>query len=250
MAKGSLENQLYNHVDKQACLTWEQRVNICIGAARGLNFLHGVFESGVIHRHVNCSNIMLDDNFVPKIADFGIAKLANDGDDTITTHICGTIGYLAPEYLVFGKVTKKIDVFGFGVVLLVVLSGRRHNDYVSYGDDGRYYPMCVHLWAEKCIRENKVDKLIDPELIGQFKSESVVKFLEVAQNCLHPQPDKRHTMEEVVAGLELALEKQLSSTYTHWIESHEPPNLQYLQPQNERKYSSSSKLYDKFVHGI
>ncbi|KAG9152650.1 hypothetical protein Leryth_022416, partial [Lithospermum erythrorhizon] len=111
---------------QQSRLTWEQRLDICIGAAQGLDFLHRGAIPGVIHRDIKGSNILLDDNFVAKIADFGLAKLVSDPQIAFlsTTVFKGTFGYMDPEYFYTQRPTTKIDIYAFGVVLLVVLSGR------------------------------------------------------------------------------------------------------------------------------
>ncbi|KAL3323435.1 hypothetical protein AABB24_037862 [Solanum stoloniferum] len=125
MANGSLERYLYG--DKQGMLNWKQRYDIIIGTARGLAYLHEQFHVCIIHRDIKSSNILLDDEFQPKIADFGLVRLLPGDQSHVSTKFAGTLGYTAPEYAIHGHLTEKVDVYGFGVVVLEIISGRRSN---------------------------------------------------------------------------------------------------------------------------
>lgn len=129
MPCGTLADNLYGigkNGEDGTCLTWEQRLSICIGAARGLDYLHTGIEQEIIHRDVKDSNILLDKNLVAKISDFGLSKLGNvsESQSLLSTKVRGTPGFVDPDYFMTHKPTTKTDVYAFGVVLLVVLCGK------------------------------------------------------------------------------------------------------------------------------
>nr|XP_016485953.1 PREDICTED: cysteine-rich receptor-like protein kinase 2 [Nicotiana tabacum] len=126
MANGSLERYLYG--DKRGMLNWKQRFDIIFGTARGLAYLHEQFHVCIIHRDIKSSNILLDDEFQPKIADFGLVRLLPEDQSHVSTKFAGTLGYTAPEYAIHGHLTEKVNVYSFGVVVLEIISGRRSND--------------------------------------------------------------------------------------------------------------------------
>ncbi|KNA15743.1 hypothetical protein SOVF_095420 [Spinacia oleracea] len=126
MEKGSLEDHLLELKPKQKPLNWQTRMKIAEGAARGLEYLHEIANPPVIYRDFKASNILLDENFNPKLSDFGLAKLGPTGNEThVSTRVMGTYGYCAPEYASTGQLTTKSDVYSFGVVFLEIISGRR-----------------------------------------------------------------------------------------------------------------------------
>ncbi|XP_077246857.1 putative serine/threonine-protein kinase PBL21 isoform X4 [Tasmannia lanceolata] len=129
MPMGSLENHLFDLQPDREPLGWNTRIKIAIGAARGLEYLHVKANPPVIYRDLKSANILLDNDFNPKLSDFGLAKLAPVGDKThVSTRVMGTYGYCAPEYAMSGKLTLKSDVYSFGVVLLELITGRKAID--------------------------------------------------------------------------------------------------------------------------
>uniref|UniRef100_A0ACD5ZL42 Uncharacterized protein n=1 Tax=Avena sativa TaxID=4498 RepID=A0ACD5ZL42_AVESA len=116
------------------CLTWTVRSAICVGTAKGLSYLHEEHAPSIVHRDIKASNVLLDGGYSPKIGDFGLAKLFPDSVTHISTRVVGTTGYLAPEYVVHGQLTKKADVYSFGVLLLEVISGRRVSQTIRSAD--------------------------------------------------------------------------------------------------------------------
>ncbi|KAL3523571.1 hypothetical protein ACH5RR_016405 [Cinchona calisaya] len=210
MPNGTLADNLYKMIRKGkdiAPLSWEQRLKICIGAARGIEYLHTGTECSVIHRDVKDSNILLDENLVAKISDFGLSKLEKIAQEKsyVSTKIKGTVGYWDPEYVTTGKLTRKSDVYSFGVVLLVVLAGRPVKD-TRNEEEQQSLLSCFR----DCITEGDIDRIVDPRLREKISSSSLREFVKFVENCLHHLPKKRPTMAQVVASLEQALEQQKS----------------------------------------
>ncbi|KAI8010610.1 Receptor-like protein kinase FERONIA [Camellia lanceoleosa] len=209
MARGTLADQLYKRRRNQTeittfHLTWEQRLHICIGAARGLDYLHTGTDQSFIHRDVKTTNILLNGKWVAKISDFGLSKsTASHSATHVSTNVKGTVGYLDPEYFYTRRLTKKSDVYAFGVVLMEVLCGRPPVDTRLEEEE-----ISLILWAQRHIKKGKVDRIIDPSLIGQITPQSLKYFVEVAYNCLHTGSKERPTMAEVVGTLDLALLSQ------------------------------------------
>ncbi|KAK9089345.1 hypothetical protein Scep_028427 [Stephania cephalantha] len=160
MENKSLDRALLGSKSNAIKLDWSMRSSICLGAAKGLAFLHEELEPHVVHRDIKASNILLDKEFVPKIGDFGLAKLFPENITHISTRVAGTTGYLAPEYAIGGKLTKKADVYSFGVLTLELISGRANSE-ASWGDN-----MQTGLleWTWKLYEEGKLQELVDPEV--------------------------------------------------------------------------------------
>ncbi|KAM7486260.1 hypothetical protein LguiA_002269 [Lonicera macranthoides] len=210
MENGSLADHLYKEKVRNGSnsnISWVKRIKICIGAARGLDYLHtgtGILQR-VIHRDVKSSNILLDENWAAKISDFGLSKTgpANQSLTHVSTRVKGTPGYYDPEYFLTHRLTKKSDVYSFGVVLLEVLCGRQVFDYRLLKEQ-----TSLVLWAQHCIQEDKTHLLIDPNLKWEVFENSLKAFVKIAGQCLHSRSKKRPTMSEVVASLEVALTLQ------------------------------------------
>ncbi|XP_071739345.1 uncharacterized protein [Rutidosis leptorrhynchoides] len=193
--RGSLDKYL-NTVDHSgSSLTWKQRLNICIDAARGLDYLHNHAEEQyrVIHGDIKSSNILIDDNGKAMITDFGLSKFANTTDDIclISTNVCGTLGYCDPKYIQTGLLTKESDVYSFGVVLFEVLCGK-----------DRYLPQLVMRY----YREGKLNQIIDLNLSIYINTDSMKRFSRIAYQCLLDDPEARPTMDTVLQELETALQ--------------------------------------------
>lgn len=201
MGHGTLSDHLHR---KRTFLTWSQRLRICIGAARGLDYLHtgtGTLH-GVIHRDVKSSNILLDRNYAAKISDFGLAKIGpiNQTRTYVDTGVKGTFGYMDPNYFYTGKLTRKSDVYAFGVVLLEVMCGRPAVDSSLDVD--------LVTWAQDCIKQRKLVQIIDSSLRDHISKRSLKEFSRIASRCLVIYPERRPTMSEVLGCLELALSFQ------------------------------------------
>lgn len=196
---GTLDVNLYGK-GKQV-MTWEMRVRVALGAARGLAYLHEDCHPRIIHRDIKSSNILLDDKYEAQVADFGLAKLASDTHTHVSTRVMGTFGYLAPEYAQSGKLTEKSDVYSFGVVLLELITGRKPID--QRNPEGQE---SLVDWTRPLINyaldDGDVDELIDPRLNGDYDPKEALKILEVAASCVRHTASKRPKMGQVVRALE------------------------------------------------
>ncbi|KAM1148804.1 hypothetical protein ACFX15_028890 [Malus domestica] len=198
MPRGSLENHLFRRGSYFQPLSWNLRIKVALGAAKGLAFLHSA-ETKVIYRDFKTSNILLDSNYNAKLSDFGLAKDGPTGDKShVSTRVMGTYGYAAPEYLATGHLTAKSDIYSFGVVLLEMLSGRRAVD--------KNRPSGEHNlveWAKPfLINKRKVFRIIDNRLEGQYSMDGAHKAATLAARCLSTESKLRPNMDEVVKTLE------------------------------------------------
>ncbi|KFK35534.1 hypothetical protein AALP_AA4G003100 [Arabis alpina] len=193
LPNGSLDQALFG--DKTLHLDWSTRYEICLGVARGLVYLHEEARLRIVHRDVKASNILLDSNLVPKVSDFGLAKLYDDKKTHISTRVAGTIGYLAPEYAMRGHLTEKIDVYAFGVVVLELVSGRPNSDE-NLEDEKRY----LLEWAWNLHEKSREVELIDRELTD-FNMEQVKRMIGIALLCTQTSHGLRPPMSRVVAML-------------------------------------------------
>ncbi|CAN6472412.1 unnamed protein product [Victoria cruziana] len=194
MAKGSLENHLFRRVVSHQPLQWEIRVKIALGAARGLAFLHNL-ERPIIYRDFKSSNILLDSNYNPKLADFGLAKYGPTGEHThISTRVIGTYGYAAPEYIATGHLTAKSDVYSYGVVLLELLSGRRALDKNRPPGEQNLVEWGRRYMGDK----HKVYRIMDNRLEGRYPLKAAYMAATTALQCLSSDPKTRPPMNSVV----------------------------------------------------
>ncbi|CAI5518236.1 unnamed protein product, partial [Closterium sp. Naga37s-1] len=199
MANASLDYHLFD--DTRPPLTWQQRVNVALGAAKGLAYLHEGTERQVIFRDLKAANILLDENFNAKLSDFGLAKDGPAGENThVSTMVVGTYGYTAPEYLQTGHLTAKSDVYAFGVVLLELLSGRRAVDIDRPGDEKN-----LVFWAKPFLADRKrIGEIVDPRLEGRFSHKGALK-LAVAAHCCLQDAKSRPSMADMSVGAMVVL---------------------------------------------
>ncbi|RRT46889.1 hypothetical protein B296_00054132, partial [Ensete ventricosum] len=196
MENGSLDRTLLGmNIDKTTKLSWNIRSAICIGTARGLAYLHEDLEPPIVHRDIKASNILLDSNFAPKIGDFGLAKLFPDNVTHISTRVAGTTGYLAPEYALQGQLTKKADVYSFGVLVVEIISGRSISKSYLSGMN-----QFLLEWTWQLFQEGRLKELIDP-VLQEYPEEQVLKFIKVALFCTQAVAGRRPSMTQVVQML-------------------------------------------------
>ncbi|XP_058098011.1 cysteine-rich receptor-like protein kinase 42 isoform X4 [Magnolia sinica] len=182
--------------DRRGTLNWKQRFDIIIGMARGLAYMHEEFHVCIIHRDIKSSNILLDDDFQPRIADFGLARLLPNNWSHLSTRVAGTLGYTAPEYAIHGQLSKKADTYSFGVVVLEIVSGRRSTDI-------KIEPVTQYLleWAWRLYEEDSLMELMDKSLdLNECRTDEVKKVIEIGLMCTQA-PASRPTMSQVVVLL-------------------------------------------------
>uniref|UniRef100_A0A8I7B5I7 non-specific serine/threonine protein kinase n=1 Tax=Hordeum vulgare subsp. vulgare TaxID=112509 RepID=A0A8I7B5I7_HORVV len=195
MANGSLDKYLYNKNGPPLC--WPQRYWIIKGIASSLLYLHEDWEQVVIHRDIKASNVLLDRQMNGRLGDFGLARLYDHGTDAQTTHVVGTMGYLAPELMRTGKATPSTDVFAFGVFLLEVVCGRR-----PIGSDEHNNPVVLVDWVLEHHRNGSIIDTVDSRLEGNFNKEEVSIVLKLGLLCAHPLPTARPSMRKVMQYLD------------------------------------------------
>ncbi|KAI3447404.1 hypothetical protein Pfo_004069 [Paulownia fortunei] len=185
-------------------LSWKRRLNIALDVARGMEYLHTLAHQSFIHRDLKSSNILLGDDFRAKVSDFGLVKLAPDGEKSVVTQLAGTFGYLAPEYAVMGKITTKADVFSFGVVLMELLTGMMALDE-DRPEESQY--LVAWFWRIKSNKE-KLMAAIDPALdMKEETLESISIISELAGHCTAREPGQRPVMGHAVNVLASLVEK-------------------------------------------
>uniref|UniRef100_A0A0D6QRZ0 Protein kinase domain-containing protein n=1 Tax=Araucaria cunninghamii TaxID=56994 RepID=A0A0D6QRZ0_ARACU len=194
MANNSLHKHLFG--DTETHLDWNTRFNITVGTARGLAYLHEDSNVRIVHRDIKAGNILLDDKFHPKVADFGLAKFFPEGESHVSTRVGGTLGYMAPEYAVHGQLSEKADVFSYGVVVLEIVTGRKSMN------TGLPEPHDLLLqWAWSQYESDQVLDIVDPRLEGEYPREQTLKTIIIALLCTQGSPALRPAMSQVLSNL-------------------------------------------------
>ncbi|CAI9276272.1 unnamed protein product [Lactuca saligna] len=191
MENGSLEKFLYG--ERKGILNWKQRRDIILGIAKGLAYLHEQYHVTIIHRDINPRNILLDNDFQPKIADFGLARLLPEDQTHISTRVAGTFGYTAPEYAIHGQLSEKSDTYSFGIVVLEIVSGKRCTDVLDVSH--QYLLEHARNMYENRIPLNLIDEELDQ---SEYTEQDVQKIIEIALLCTRSTVSERPTMSEVL----------------------------------------------------
>ncbi|KAG5581013.1 hypothetical protein H5410_051640, partial [Solanum commersonii] len=199
MENGSVASRLRERPESEPPLDWPKRKRIALGSARGLAYLHDHCDPKIIHRDVKAANILLDEEFEAVVGDFGLAKLMDYKDTHVTTAVRGTIGHIAPEYLSTGKSSEKTDVFGYGVMLLELITGQRAFDLARLANDD---DVMLLDWVKGLLKDKKYETLVDADLQGNYNEEEVEQLIQVALLCTQSTPTERPKMSEVVRMLE------------------------------------------------
>jgi serine/threonine protein kinase len=193
MPNRSLEDNLFNKA--YPTLTWEKRLQILLGAAEGLAYLHEELEVQVIFRDFKASNVLLDKDFIPKLSDFGLAREGPTGEHThVSTAVVGTYGYAAPDYIETGHLTSKSDVWSFGVVLYEILTGRRSLERNKPRTEQKLLEW-IKLFP---IDSKRFGMMMDPRLEAKYSLSSAKKIAKLAETCLVKSAKDRPKMSQVV----------------------------------------------------
>eukprot|EP01018_Ginkgo_biloba_P036204 Gb_02278 [translate_table: standard] len=185
--------------ERRKLLDWEKRYNIIIGIVRGLLYLHQDSQPRILHRDIKASNILLDENLNPKIADFGLAKIFPDGESHVSTRVAGTYlcsGYMAPEYAMQGQLSVKADVYSFGVVLLEIVSGRKNMDFALLPE-----MQSLLGWSWRLHKEGHIVDMIDRTLVATCPQEQTLRCLQVGLLCAQADAAIRPRMSDVISML-------------------------------------------------
>ncbi|KAF2302940.1 hypothetical protein GH714_011480 [Hevea brasiliensis] len=197
MENNSLARALFGSETSDLTLDWAMRQKICVGIARGLAFLHEESALRIVHRDIKTTNVLLDKDLNAKISDFGLAKLCEEENTHISTRIAGTVGYMAPEYALWGYLTEKADVYSFGVVALEIVSGRNNANYRPKNE-----AVCLLDWAFILQQKGNLMEIVDPRLESEFNIEEAERMIKVALLCTNASSMLRPTMSAALSMLE------------------------------------------------
>ncbi|KAG0563786.1 hypothetical protein KC19_8G059000 [Ceratodon purpureus] len=220
-------------------MDWQTRLKILEGTARGLAYLHEGCHTRIVHRDIKASNILLDKDLNPKIADFGLARIFSENDTHVSTRVAGTAGYLAPEYAMRGQLTEKADVFSYGIVVLELVSGRANLDL-------HLQPHAVYLldWAWQLYEENQLIDLLDPSITwSQDTMEEALRVVEMALLCTHSRTTLRPTMTTVVSILTGGSEVAIPKFARFDVRNYSDLDFKFSDSTNSRQTDSRVRSY-------
>lgn len=236
-------NTLYHHLHGSGqVMDWSLRVKAAAGSARGLAYLHESCHPRIIHRDIKTANILLDSNFEAKVADFGLAKLAEELDlnTHVSTRVMGTFGYMAPEYASSGKLTEKSDVFSYGVVLLELITGRKPVDQSQPLGDESLVEWARPLMTQALDNED-FDDLADARLEGSYDRHEMFRMVEAAAACVRHSASKRPKMSQVVRALDM-----LTETSTDLSNGMRPGQSEII---DSREQSAQIRMFQRMAFG-
>ncbi|KAJ7972407.1 Serine/threonine protein kinase [Quillaja saponaria] len=193
MENNSLTQSLLGGEQNRMKFSWDVRRKVSIGVACGLRHLHEEVKPHIVHRDIKARNILLDQNFNPRVSDFGLAKLLGEEHSHISTRVAGTMGYLAPEYAVTGHLTRKSDVYSFGVLLLEIVTGQA---VVDLGEDYKEHFLVEKAW--EAYQTNSLLQMVDPILSKDFHEEEAIMFLKLGLLCVQETSSLRPRMSVAV----------------------------------------------------
>ncbi|XP_062098451.1 PTI1-like tyrosine-protein kinase 2 isoform X2 [Humulus lupulus] len=223
---GNLENYLHGDSSGKSIVSWELRFNVAIAVAEALNYLHNNSPQPIIHRDIKLSNILLTNDLQPKLSDFGLATRGSaDLAYSEETDMAGTFGYMAPEYFMYGRLSYKIDVYAFGIVLLELLSGKRPIvEKVTKGQDS------LVNWAKKLLEKEDYKALVDPKLKGNIETAQMKRIALAAKLCISQSARARPNMSQILELLNGAKDADMfvQSHTCDSNEGHEDDDIDYF----------------------
>ncbi|XP_050221676.1 probable LRR receptor-like serine/threonine-protein kinase At5g45780 [Mercurialis annua] len=234
MPNGSVADRLRETCQEKPSLDWNRRIRISIGAARGLVYLHEQSNPKIIHRDVKAANILLDESFEGVVGDFGLAKLLDRRDSHVTTAVRGTVGHIAPEYLSTGQSSEKTDVFGFGILLLELITGQKALD----AGNGQVQKGMILDWVRTLHEEKRLDVLVDRDLKGCLDALELETMVELSLRCTLSNPSLRPKMSEVLKVLE-GLVGQLGAEETQGCSNYETRACSFSRHYSDVQQESS-----------
>ncbi|KFK42539.1 hypothetical protein AALP_AA1G007600 [Arabis alpina] len=194
---GNLEQWIHGDVGDVSPLTWDIRLNIILGMAKGLAYLHEGLEPKVVHRDIKSSNILLDRQWNAKVSDFGLAKLLGSESSYVTTRVMGTFGYVAPEYACTGMLNEKSDIYSFGILIMELITGRNPVDYSRPQGETNLVD-----WLKSMVGNRRSEEVVDPKIPEPPSSKALKRVLLVALRCVDPDANKRPKMGHIIHMLE------------------------------------------------
>ncbi|XP_039015513.1 probable serine/threonine-protein kinase PBL21 isoform X2 [Hibiscus syriacus] len=238
MPMGSLEDHLFE--PGQEPLSWNNRIKIAVGAARGIEYLHCKANPSIIYRDLKSANILLDNDFNPKLSDFGLAKLGPVGDNThVSTRVMGTYGYCAPEYAMSGKLTLKSDIYCFGVVLLELITGRKAIDSTKkHGEQN------LVSWSRPYLKDQKkFSLLVDPLIRGCYPRRCLNYAIAITAMCLNEEANFRPLIGDILVALEyLASQSQNWPPESQNVDAHNGSQSSPMQPEKGTPRRSNPRI--------
>jgi serine/threonine protein kinase len=222
----SLDQFLFVDKTLNKVLDWPRRFEIILGTAGGLTYLHEESDTRIVHRDIKASNILLDEHFKPKIGDFGLVRYFAEDQTHLSTGIVGTRGYMAPEYLIHGHMTEKIDVYSFGVLVLEIISGRKNNTPLHQSD---FPGLLTVIWNHHL--SGTLSNIIDSS-IEETYHEEVHHVIYVALLCTQASATLRPPMSKVIT--------LLTGGDSNLPPVTQPPFMDFMSPQSNASASSSA----------
>ncbi|XP_054788445.1 G-type lectin S-receptor-like serine/threonine-protein kinase SD2-5 [Prosopis cineraria] len=242
MANGSLDQWIFKKSDGEFMLGWDTRFNIALGTAKGLAYLHEDCDSKIVHCDIKPENVLLDDNFLAKVSDFGLAKLMNREQSRVFTTLRGTRGYLAPEWITNTAISEKSDVYSYGMVLLEIIGGRKNYD-PNETSENFHFPS----FAFKMMEEGKLRDIVDSKLEIDENDERLHNAIKVSFWCMQEDMSRRPSMAKVVQMLEgLCVVPELPTCYPLGFRLYSSlfhPTREGVEPSNFNKGSYISAVH-------
>ncbi|XP_078172210.1 LRR receptor kinase SERK2-like isoform X2 [Carex rostrata] len=217
----SVAYRLREFKSHETTLDWPTRHQVALGTARGIEYMHEHCNPKIIHRDVKAANVLLNADLEAVVGDFGLAKLVDVNKTSVTTKVRGTMGHIAPEYLSTGRSSEKTDVFGYGIMLLELITGQRAISYFRLEEEDDVL-LLDHV--KKLLNERRYDAIVDPNLKDEYDIQEVEKIIKIALLCTQQAPEERPAMSEVVRMLE---GEALGQRWQEWQNAEISKRTQY-----------------------